>query len=600
MKLRRGPRLKAVRSGPRGGLRLIACTIFGSLSGGLAAQTVPTAIPPTREEITRPVAPIAPPQSRLEVEGGIERSPCALDGPDFKSIHFVLRGAEFDGLQGLTRADLAAAYAPLVGQDVPISTVCEIRDRAATILRDAGYIAAVQVPEQRIGDGIVHFQVLMARLTQVRVRGQAEGAEAVLAAYLTQLTKRPLFNRYEAERYLLLASDLPGYTVRLTLRPAGTAPGDVLGDVTVQHLPAYADFVVQNGGSKDLGRWGGLLRGQLFGLTGMGDRTSLSVYSTSDFKEQQTVQLAHEMRLGPQGLSLAGTFTYAWARPSVPDAKVLAKTLLATVEVGYPFVRKQAETVRGSLGVDVVNQDVDFNSLPLTRDRLRVMFLRLGLDAISPNPGSGFSAAEPPWHLTGLLELRQGLHALGATRDCGLLGVNCLGPGDIPPTRLEGESDATVLRFTGYGEVRPAPKLTFSLGLRAQYAWQPLLSFEEFSAGNYTVGRGYDPGALLGDRGWGSQLELRYGSRIPTSADKPAIEGYLFWDHARVSNKDSAVVVTTTQHLNSIGGGARVNWDRFVLDAGLAIPQTHVGPLGKKPDARFLVTLTTRLWPWRY
>ena len=376
----------------------MACTIFSSLSGGLAAQTVPPAIPPTREEITRPVAPIAPPQSRLEVEGGIERAPCALDGPDFKSIHFVLRGAEFDGLQGLTRADLASAYAPLVGQDVPISTVCEIRDRAATILRDAGYIAAVQVPEQRIGAGIVHFQVLMAKLTQVRVRGQAEGAEAVLAAYLSQLTKRPLFNRYEAERYLLLASDLPGYTVRLTLRPAGTAPGDVIGDVTVQHLPAYADFVVQNGGSKELGRWGGLLRGQLFGLTGMGDRTSLSVYSTSDFKEQQTVQLAHEMRLGPQGLNLAGTFTYAWARPSVPDAKVLAKTLLATLEVGYPFVRKQAETVRGSFGMDVVNQDVDFNRVPLTRDRLRVMFLRLGLDAISPNPGPGFSAAEPPWH----------------------------------------------------------------------------------------------------------------------------------------------------------------------------------------------------------
>ena len=59
----------------------------------------------------------------------------------------------------------------------PISTVCEIRDRAATILRDAGYIAAVQVPEQRIEDGIVHFQVLMAHLTQVRVRGEATGAE---------------------------------------------------------------------------------------------------------------------------------------------------------------------------------------------------------------------------------------------------------------------------------------------------------------------------------------------------------------------------------------------------------------------------------------
>jgi hemolysin activation/secretion protein len=535
------------------------------------------------------------------VEGGIERAPCALDGPEFKSIHFVMRGAEFDGLQGLTRADLASAYAPFIGRDVPISTICEIRDRAGTILRDAGYIAAVQVPEQRIESGIVRFQVLMAHLTAVRVRGEASGAETALAAYLNQLTKQPLFNRYEAERYLLLASDLPGYTVRLTLRPAGTAPGDVIGDVTVQRLPAYADFIVQNGGSKALGRWGGLLRGQLFGLTGLGDRTSLSVYSTSDFKEQQTVQLAHDMRIGPEGLTLAGAFTYAWARPTVPNAHVLAKTLLGTLEVAYPFVRRESETIRGSIGMDILNQDVALDHIDLTRDRLRVGFVRLGFDAVATNfTAAGFSAAAPPWHFNTLLELRQGLHALGATHDCGLAGVNCLGPGDVPPSRIEGQSDATVVRYTAYGEYRPVPKLAFALGARAQYAWKPLLSFEEFSAGNYTAGRGYDPGSLLGDMGFGTQAEIRYGSRIPLSARRPAVEGYVFWDHALVRNHDRSLVIAGREHLNSVGGGARVNWDRFVLDAALAVPLTHIGPLNQRPDPRVLVSLTSRLWPWRY
>ena len=599
MKLGRGSILTYQCSARRGAAHFVAYTVLASLSTSGTAQTARPLAPPTREEITRPVTPPTAPTGRLQVEGGIERSPCALDGPEFQSIHFVLRGAEFEGLQGLTRADLAPSYAGLIGQDVPISTVCEIRDRAATLLRDAGYIAAVQVPEQRIADGIVRFQVLVARLTQVRVRGEATGAETVLAAYFSQLTKHPLFNRYEAERYLLLASDLPGYTVRLTLRPAGTAPGDVVGDVTVQRLPAYADFVVQNGGSKELGRWGGLLRGQLFGLTGLGDRTSLSLYSTSDFEEQQTVQLAHDMRLGPQGLNLAGSFTYAWARPSIPDAHVLAKTLLGTVELGYPFIRRQAQTVRGSIGMDIINQDVDFNHNDLSRDRLRVLFLRLGADVLASDFGPGFSAAEPPWHITGLAELRQGLHVLGASHDCGPLAVNCLGPGEIPPSRLEGESDATVLRFTGYGEFRPMPKLTLALGMRAQYAWKPLLSFEQFSAGNYTVGRGYDPGALLGDKGLGTQLEVRYGSRIPVSVKRPAVEGYAFWDHTEVRSEGS-VVIPGREHLNSIGAGARVNWNRFILDAGLAVPLTHLGPLNRRPDPRVLISLSTRLWPWRY
>jgi hemolysin activation/secretion protein len=151
-----------------------------------------------------------------------------------------------------------------------------------------------------------------------------------------------------------------------------------------------------------------------------------------------------------------------------------------------------------------------------------------------------------------------------------------------------------------YGEVRPIPRLTLALGARAQYAWKPLLSFEEFSAGNYTVGRGYDPGALLGDRGYGLQSEIRFGSRVPKSAKSPAIEAYAFWDHARVKNLDHLVELDVSNHLNSVGAGARLSFDRFALDTTLAVPLTHVGILDIKPDPRLLVSLTTRLWPWSY
>jgi len=127
-----------------------------------------------------------------------------------------------------------------------------------------------------------------------------------------------------------------------------------------------------------------------------------------------------------------------------------------------------------------------------------------------------------------------------------------------------------------------------------------LLSFEEYSAGNYTTGRGYDPGAILGDRGIGTQVELRYGSRIPASAKRPAIEGYAFWDHAKVGNEDKVVVIDQSNHLDSVGAGARVNFDRFALDAGVAVPLSKVGLDDKKPGPRFLISLTTRLWPWSY
>ena len=552
----------------------------------------------TRETTTQP--PIRAP--RVEVEGGVERSPCALGGPEYAAIRLQVQRVEFEGLKGMTAAELAPAYQYYIGRDQPISVVCEIRDRAATMLRNAGYVAAVQVPEQRIADGVVRFRVLMARLVQVRVRGNASGAERIIAGYMEQLTKEEIFNKYQAERYLLLASDIPGYSVRLTLRPAGTVPGEVIGDVTVQHTPVYVDANIQNAGSTSLGRWGGLLRGQIFGLTGWGDRTTISAFSTSDLKEQQTLQLGHDFRVGSGGLSISDMFTYAWARPSIAGgSKVRANTLLNTFEVGYPFVRKLTQSIRGSVGMDFVNQDVTLDAIDLTRDRLRVAFARLGTDALSSNFKHPWtSLAEPFWRLGAQLELRKGLSIFNASEYCGPTGARCLGIGDVPPSRLEGRATAVVLRSNMFGELRPARSVTLALNMRTQMAWKPLLSFEEFSAGNYTVGRGYDPGTLIGDRGFGTQSEIRFGSRVQRTAKKPAIEAYAFWDYARVANRDKLTILDQSNHLNSVGGGARIGFGRFALDAAVAFPLTRVGLLYEKPDPRFLVSLTSRIWPWSY
>lgn len=576
---------------------LTSAVVFGPAT--LSAQTTPQVLPPTREEV-------APPQlrlderrpSRLTVEGGIERAPCALDRPEFQNIRFTLRGAEFEGLQGISAAELAPSYSALVGTEQPISIVCEIRDRAATMLRNAGYVAAVEVPEQRISDGVVRFEVLQAHLTQVRVRGDASGAERIIAGYLDRLTDEPVFNRFQAERYLLLASDLPGYTVRLTLRPAGPKPGDVIGDVTVERIRGYADLNVQNWGSDELGPWGVLARTQLFGLTGLGDRTSLGFFSTADLKEQKTLQAGHDFHVGSQGLTFGGLVTYSWAKPAIADSDFAARTLLATVQANYPFVRSIARTLRGTAGLDFVNQDVRLDSIDVARDRLRVAFGRLVFDAMSTDFSRGRSPAEPKWRFASTAEVRKGLDILDATEPCGPAASSCIGPGLVPPSRIEGIATATVVRTLLYGEYRPVPKLTFAVGIRGQYAWKPLLSFEQFSVGNYTVGRGYDPGSLLGDRGWGTQAEIRFGSVIPKTPGKFAAETYLFWDHAKIDSLERLFVVQQPDELDAVGGGLRATFNRFAIDATLAVPLSRVGIPARKPDPRLLVSLTTRLWPW--
>ena len=47
------------------------------------------------------------------------------------------------------------AWRGYAGQDIGVATICDIRDRAAALLRDAGYVASVQVPVQTIESGTV-------------------------------------------------------------------------------------------------------------------------------------------------------------------------------------------------------------------------------------------------------------------------------------------------------------------------------------------------------------------------------------------------------------------------------------------------------------
>ena len=572
--------------------------LFGGLTASSAAmaQSSPS-LGPTREEVERRQPTTQPATPRVEIEGELARAPCALDSADYAQVRFTLRAVTFDGLRGLDPTLLRDAYASYTGRDNPVSVVCDIRDRASKILRDAGYIAAVQVPEQSLAAGDLKLDVVLARLVGVRVRGNAGHAENLIAGYLNRLNGQPVFNRFEAERYLLLASDIPGYYVRLALRPAGTSPGEVVGEVTVQRMPLSVDANISNYGSKELGRTGGLLRAQLFGLTGLGDVTRAAIFVTQDPSEQKTLQLGHEFRVGSEGLTVAGSFDYSWARPDIdgPD-NVRARTMVASASVGYPLIRSLARSLSAAAGLDVSTQRVWLDGSLLNRDRIRVGFARLTYDSASQDfHRPGYSAAEPVWRLGGTVELRHGLRLLGASHHC---DPTCVSLGGIPTSREDADMTAGVGRAYVYGEFRPDPKLTLALNLRGQYSSRPLVTFEQFAAGNYTVGRGSDPGALLGDRGLGAQTEMRFGSLIPKNAHTPAAQPYLFWDIAKVANEDPLFLPRGQRHLSSVGVGVRASLFSFDLESAVAVPLVRTGFADERPAARFLFSVTKRLWPW--
>lgn len=579
-------------------VRLSVCFALSLSAVSLPALAVAQTIPPTgttREEIERArpePAPLATTPG-VTVESDFERAPCPLADPKYKDITFQLREAQFSGLRSIPAELVQPAFADLVGKTVSVAEICAIRDRAATILRGEGYLAAVQVPPQRIENGVIRFDVLVAKLVGIQVRGNAGRSEGLIAGYLEHIQRQDVFNIRAAERYLLLARDIPGYDVRLILRPANTVPGEVIGEVDVTHVPIEVDAFAQNLGSRSAGRWGGLARVQLNGLTGLGDRTTFSVFTTADFEEQQVVQAGHSFKLGSNGLTFTGDFSYAWTKPSIkPALDIEARTFSGFAEASYPFLRSQSANLFGSMGLNVVNQKVDFNDVALTRDRIRVLYARLDYDSVDPRSvGStrGFSLSEPRWRVAGGLELRQGLD-LNASDRCRPNQICLLSRAAADPT-------AFVSRATALIEYRPQPGLTFSIAPRAQYAPHSLVSYEQFSVGNFTAGRGYDPGALAGDSGLGFQSEVRIGSLLPRTIDGFAIQPFGFVDLGIVWNHVSPIA--SPQRLWSAGAGIRAAWaQRARLDVTLAAP-LNTAPLQKERDVRLLVTLSTKLLPWR-
>jgi len=543
----------------------------------------------------------------LTIDGDMERTPCVLDRAEYADITLTLSGVEFSGLERVPGLSLAGAYDGYLDREVPLSVMCDIRARANSILRAQGYLATVEIPEQNLSDGVADFGVIFGRLTGLRVRGEAGPSERLVAAYLENLTDQPVFNTNDAERYLLLADDLPGIDVRLSLRPAADgAPGDLVGEVAVVRRRGVLDVNVQNFGSKAIGRFGGLLRGELYDLTGMGDRTSITVFNTLEFSEQHTLQLGHDFAIGGEGLRIGAQLTLSETEPDLglPAFDLESETMVASFYGSFPLQRSRRASNYLTAGFDIVDQDVEVNDVELSRDRVRTAFVRFSgelTDVRSVQRFDGYTPYEPKFRAIYAVELRQGFDVLSSSPDCRDNPLLCFAGGAIPPSRIEADPTPLLLRYDAGVEYRPVPLITFALSSSGQVSGDPLPAYEEFAAGSFSIGRGYNPGSVLGDSGVSVAAEMRYGSIAPEGPQDIAVQPYVFTDAAWAWNRDPSRRPGNPDRLWSAGGGVRAVWGgNLQADAFVAVPLERPDLAIERGDVRFMFSITARLFPWRY
>ncbi|WP_188643495.1 ShlB/FhaC/HecB family hemolysin secretion/activation protein [Tsuneonella deserti] len=555
---------------------------------------------PSRDDLSVGRDTALPTPTRLSVKDDIERGPCPLAEPAFANARVTFSAIEFTGLPGVPAADLAPSWTEFANRDLPITALCEVRDRAATMLRARGFLAAVQIPPQRIEKGgVARMDVLAAKLTELQVRGDAGAAEGLIASHLEPLTREEWFNTNDATRNLLLLRDLPGYDARLTLRSAGRAPGEVVGDITVDYTPIELTVGAQNLGAKATGREGLFAELALNGLLGLGDRTTASIYNTVDWDEQRIIRLGEEIALGANGLRLGGSVLWGRSEPSLAGGGFLTKTFAAEGHLRAVLQRRRTSSLALTGGLELVDQKLSFAGTRLSEDDLSIAFLRLDhamIDAASASGRDGFSPGEPKWRSALSLELRKGLGIFGASHDCSVIAT-CRPP-NIPISNALADPRALVARLDGAIEYRPVPRVTLALLPLVQVADHALLAYEQASLGNYTIGRGLDPGVVVGDDAVGASFEVRAGSRYPGANGGFAFEPFAFVDWARTWIHDNRINPDPRDVLTA-GAGVRGRWgEHFDIGLTFAAPLKRAGYQLERSDPRLLFTIAARLLPW--
>lgn len=540
----------------------VASAVIGF--GGALAQTLTQAGPrppldPAQRnpvELNRPIPPVrlAPPLEAPTVQ--------AQTGPGAVA-EITLGTVRVDGADAVPASTMAPAIAGLAGATVPLARIEEARLAILRVYREAGFpFASINAGlTRRAGSAGVpvvadlSFSITEGYVAEVKLEGDIGPAGTQVLRFLNRLIGQRPISTAAIERALLLAQDVPGVTVRGTLRPLASEPGALLLVAQVERK-AYSSYLnLDNRGFRLVGPWQGLTVVGLNSFTEFGERTELSLFG-AEGSTQWFAQGSVEAFFGGSGLRLRIYGGSGETRPSGTLRQIgyYGATQVGGVSANYPIIRSRPANLSlvGSLDIfDGVVETGTSSRDRASRDAIRT--LRTGFDGQFLDSVLRFLPAATN---LGTIRLSHGITALGATRNGYSLSGRS-GAEDFGFTKLSGEVQRTQPIWSpGEGQMISLQGL-----FAGQWTNDILPQAEKFYLGGNRLGRGYYAGQVTGDRAWGLAAELQYdvGTDLPFNlgigSNRLAAQFFAFRDIARaVENRPN----DANRRLSSWGGGVRI------------------------------------------
>ncbi|MBI1261873.1 MAG: hypothetical protein GC184_09125 [Rhizobiales bacterium] len=470
---------------------------------------------------------------------------------------------------------LRAVADPLLGKEITVDDLRALATKMEGKFRSAGYpYARVILPPQKVENGIVRFTVVEGWIEETAVVGPTSTQTVQTELRLKHLDKTGPVRLDEIERTVALLQRVPGLSARVSIARGTGGPGamKLVADAKAKEPKVLLN--VQNFGSHSLGRVGATVFAAIPGAAPLGDEFQFAGYNTFDYKEQSSLQAIYQRGLTMDGLTGRIAATYARAKPSGPVAVLGLASQSETFDasLSYPLYLRRRSSLDASFGLAYANFTGELfqGAVPYSDDRTRTLYL--GVDAKTKFDG---------WTVAGGTQLRYGVNLFNGSKT-----------GDSNLARPEGEPDA----FYSLANLNISAPSFYGVRLKSrlegQYSARPLMAVEEYSFGNYTIVRGYDPGAAAGDSAVAMALDASAFHQTFWE-ERVGAELTGFYDVGRYWNHDSTG--TRDRTISSVGGGVRVTFSGLMrADLTYAVPLA--APLGQgesKPVPRLIFSITT-------
>jgi hemolysin activation/secretion protein len=536
-----------------------------------APVELPGAVQPGRD---RPLPESLPPPSGYDfsIEAPHRSAiPRAVD-----EIHFKVTDIRVTGAVTLQAARLRPFYQDLIGKDATLSDVLDRADRIEQEYHRAGYILTrAYVPPQHVSDGIFTIVVVEGYVAAVSVEGGDARTQRRVKTYLRPVLSAKPLDVGTMEQSLLLINDLPGVSATGLLRPSPNTPGASDLVVTVAQARFEGGLAADNRGSHFSGIWTVTGDAAINSLFGDGDQLLATFASTPTSLERYAGQLVYRRPIGTDGMiaSVNGVYTHGEPGSTLQAFDIKTNSWAVGARVSYPLIRTRAQTLLIEGGVSVQDAKVSFLGTPLSHDQWRVA--DFGVSYLRNDFLGGV--------ISGNIDVAQGLPCCGNTPNHSLELSRAGGSTDF--TKLTGELHL-LKPLVGH--------FSFAATAQGQYSFEELIYGEQITFGGLQIGRGYEPGAITGDRGVGVSLELRFDERLNQSW-LLWLQPYVFYDAAWTWFINPSVDLPD-QEISSYGGGVRfrlpynVNGDVEVARTLHAV----VGSDNDKVTTKGLVNLSVR------